>query len=83
MERNQTKEYLDHFRRAVEAASDAIGMSTPDGKHWYQNKTFGDLFGNIGDDPPASLYADEKVGRKVFETIMAGGQWTGEVSMRG
>jgi len=83
MERNQTKEYLDHFRRAVEAASDAIGMSTVDGKHWYQNKTFGDLFGNIGDDPPASLYADEKVGRKVFETIMAGGQWTGEVTMRG
>jgi PAS domain S-box-containing protein len=83
MERNQTKEYLDHFRRAVEAASNAIGMSTPDGKHWYQNKTFGDLFGNIGDDPPASLYVDEKVGRKVFETIMAGGQWTGEVTMRG
>jgi PAS domain S-box-containing protein len=83
MEHNQTKKYLDHFRRAVEAASDAIGMSTPDGHHWYQNKAFDDLFGNIGDDPPASLYTDEKVGRQVFKTIMAGGHWTGEVIMRG
>ena len=83
MERNQTKEYLDHFRRAVEAASDAIGMSAPDGKHWYQNKAFDDLFGDIGDDPPASVYTDEKEGRQVFETIMAGGNWIGAVTMRG
>ena len=58
-------------------------MSTPDGKHWYQNKAFDDLFGNIGDHPPASVYNDEKIGQQVFQTIMAGGQWIGEVKMRG
>ncbi|MBU2511200.1 PAS domain S-box protein [bacterium] len=72
---------LHYFRTAVEYSSDAIGMSDPTGKHWYQNKSFNELFGDIGQDPPASAYVDEKVGREIFETIMAGGQWTGEVEM--
>ncbi len=74
---------LIHFKTAVEHSSDAIGMSMPDGRHWYQNKAFDKLFGEIGQDPPTSLYADEQVGRKVFKTIMAGGHWIGEVEMYG
>ena len=65
----------------MEHSSDAIGMSTPQGRHWYQNEAFDRLFGEIGQDPPASVYVDEKIGRQVFETIMAGGQWAGEVKM--
>ncbi len=72
---------LNHFKTAVEYSSDAIGMSNPLGKHWFQNKAFDDMFGEIGEDPPATIYVDETVGREVFETIMAGGQWTGEVEM--
>lgn len=69
------------FKSAVEASSDAIGLSTPEGKHWYQNKAFSDLFGDVGDDPPASVYVDKKLGRHIFHTLMAGGSWSGEVEM--
>jgi len=79
----RAEEILNFFKSAVESSSDAIGMSSPEGKHWYQNKVFNDLFGGIGTDPPASVYVDEKVGREVFKTIMAGDQWTGEVEMYG
>jgi PAS domain S-box-containing protein len=77
----QTKEYLNLFKKVVANSTDAIGISSSDGRHWYQNAAFEKLFGEIGDDPPATLYYDESVGREVFETIMAGGEWIGEVQM--
>jgi len=81
--RKKAEQSLKYFECAVEASSDAIGMSTVEGKHWYQNKSFNDLFGDIGTDPPASLYVDENVGRKVFQSIMAGNPWSGQVEMYG
>jgi PAS domain S-box-containing protein len=81
--RKQAEETLKQFKSAVEASSDAISISTPEGKHWYQNKAFDDLFGEIGSDPSARLYVDEPVGRKVFKTIMNGNPWSGEVEMYG
>jgi PAS domain S-box-containing protein len=81
--RQRAEEELHFFALAVKSSSDAIGMSTPDAKHYYQNKAFDDLFGEIGENPPATLYVDEQVGREVFRTIMGGNQWTGEVKMRG
>ncbi|MFC1614915.1 PAS domain-containing protein, partial [Gemmatimonadota bacterium] len=87
-ERKQAAERLQYFRKAVEGATDAIGMSTPDGRHYYQNETFTELFGGITTEevdgasgPPSTIYADEAVGREVFNTIMNGGTWTGEVKM--
>lgn len=77
------EELSEYFKGALDAASDAVGMSTSAGRHWYQNKAFDDLFGDIGKDPPSSIYADEHTGRKIFETIMAGVEWTGEVLMKG
>ena len=82
-DRKKGEERLQYFKTAVEYSSDAIGMSDPKGCPWYQNKAFDELFGAIGRDLPASLYVDERTGRQVFSTIMAGGQWTGEVEMRG
>ena len=81
--RKQAEETLEHFKSAVEASSDAIEMSTSEGKHWYQNRAFDDLFGEIGSDPPARLYVDEPVGREVLKTIMNGNPWSGEVEMYG
>ncbi|MCX8122861.1 MAG: PAS domain S-box protein [Spirochaetes bacterium] len=74
-------EELTIFKELVENSSYAIGMSTPQGKHYYQNKAFSELFGDIGDDPPSTLYVDKKIGREVFTTIMSGGSWTGQVKM--
>ena len=79
----QSEAHLRHFMIAVSHSSDAIGMSSPDGKHWYQNRAFDELFGDIGDDPPGSVYVDEKKGREVFRFIQEGGQYSGEVEMYG
>jgi PAS domain S-box-containing protein len=80
-ERARAEESLQLFKESVENASDAIGMSTPEGVHYYQNKAFTDLFGDIGPDPCASVYVAEHVGREIFRTIMEGGQWSGMVEM--
>ncbi len=85
----QVEERLIYFQEAVDSASDAIGMSTPEGNHYYQNKAFDKLFGLSVDEtegktgPPSTVYADENIGRDVFETIMSGGTWIGEVEMFG
>ena len=83
LQRKKAEDKLRTLSLVVEASSDAIGMSTPSGKHYYQNKAFDDLFGDVGEDPPASLYLDEQIGREVFNTIMAGNPWSGEIQMRG
>ncbi len=79
--RKQAEESQRLFKSLVENSSDAIGMSTPEGQHYYQNEAFSRLFGEIGDYPPDTLYVDREVGRQVFATTMAGGQWVGEVKM--
>lgn len=75
-------ESLEVFKNSLENSTDAIGMSTPDGKHYYQNKKFNDLFGFIN-DPVNDLFYDREVGHRVFQVIMTGGVWTGEVKMNG
>lgn len=80
-ERRKIEDQLQLFKALVENSSYAIGMSTPQGKHYYQNKAFDDLFGNIGDIPSSSLYVDKTIEKEVFSTIMAGGSWTGQVKM--
>jgi PAS domain S-box-containing protein len=56
-------------------------MSDPQGRHYYQNSAFTQLFGHIGENPPEMLYVDSAVGREVFATIQVGDQWIGEVEM--
>lgn len=79
--RKRMEDALHIFRESLENSTEAIGMSTPEGYHYYQNQAFTDMFGDIGNNPPQRLYADQKTGEKVFATIMAGGVWTGEVKM--
>lgn len=78
-----TEEELINFKQAVDTSTDAIGMSNAQGDHYYQNTSFDNLFGPIGNDPPSTLYADEKIGREIFESIMNGKPWIGEVEMHG
>jgi PAS domain S-box-containing protein len=80
-ERKRAEEDLRISKEALDNSTDAIGMSTPQGRHYYQNEAFDQLFGEIGDNPPETVYVDKKVGEEVFKSIMAGGQWTGEVKM--
>ncbi|MEI6841550.1 MAG: PAS domain S-box protein [Methanomicrobiales archaeon] len=80
-ERKRAEEALHLFKDLVEHSSDAIGMSTPDGRHYYQNEAFNRLFGTIGDNPPVSVYVDKAIGKHVFDTIIGGGNWQGEIKM--
>ncbi|MFZ2630653.1 MAG: PAS domain S-box protein [Desulfosalsimonadaceae bacterium] len=79
-ERKRVESELRMFRETVDNSSNVIGLSTPEGKHFYQNAAFDDLFGTIGDNPP-SVYVDETVADEIFKTIKAGGRWDGEVKM--
>jgi PAS domain S-box-containing protein len=83
-ERKQTEEKILTFKHALDFSTDAIGIATPRGEHYYQNRTFDKMFGDLGNQhPTASLYADEKTGQEVFESIMAGKKWIGEIEMIG
>jgi len=77
----QSEQELTTFKEALDTATDAIGMATPAGRHFYQNRSFDTLFGSVGENPPDTLYVDPEFGREIFTILMAGGQWTGEVKM--
>lgn len=55
----QAEEAMLIFKEFLENSVDAIGMTTPDGRHYYQNRAFTELFGTVGDDP-SSVYVDKK-----------------------
>ncbi len=78
----QARDELRLFKESVDSSTDAVGMATPEGRHFYQNTAFTRLFGQIGDDPLSTVYVDPQQGREVFSTIMAGQAWNGEVNMR-
>ncbi|MBN1780397.1 PAS domain S-box protein [bacterium] len=82
-ERKKTEDYFRQFKSAVDSSLNAIGMATPDGRHWYQNRAFDQLFGKAGEDPPSTVFVDEAVGRDVFSTVMKGDEWVGEAKMIG
>jgi len=85
--RKQAEEELLRITKAVESASDAIGMSDPQGHHFYHNRAFTDLFEYataeeleaVGGGPVA--YTDPNVARDVFKQIASGRSWIGEVEM--
>jgi PAS domain S-box-containing protein len=86
-ERKRTEETLLRVNKAVECASDAIGLADSQGRHFYQNKAFTDLFEykteeiNAPGGEPAG-YVNKNLAREVFAKIMSGGAWSGEVEMK-
>ena len=78
----RARDKLRLFKESVDSSSDAVGMASPEGRHFYQNEAFTRLFGEVGADPRVSIYAEREQGNEVFAAIMAGGRWDGEVSMR-
>jgi PAS domain S-box-containing protein/putative nucleotidyltransferase with HDIG domain len=85
-ERKKAQEALLRIGKAVDASSDAIGMSDAGGHHFYHNQAFTDLFEYTPEELEAAgggpaAYADQNVAREVFSAIMGGGSWSGEVQM--
>lgn len=77
----KTEQQLKIFKEAIDNSTDAIGISTPEGKHYYQNKAFDKLFGDIGEKPIENIYTIREIGEEVFRTIMSGHKWLGETKM--
>jgi len=85
-DRKKAEEALRRRTKAVDSASDAISMSDPQGHHFYQNTAFTDLFEYTAEELEAAgggpaVYADPDVARDVFENIMNGKSWSGEIEM--
>ena len=81
-QRKKSEEELRIFMEATLNSSDAIGISKPDGKHYYENIAFTKLFGNnTGDSPSETIFVDKELGRHIFNQIKKGEKWEGEVKM--
>ncbi len=85
-ERRETEEELKRIKFAVDSSTDAIGMATSRGRHFYQNEAYGRLFGfsveeMCGLTPCTAIFKDSERGREVFDTIMSGKSWHGELEM--
>ncbi|MEB3826251.1 PAS domain S-box protein [Phormidium sp. CCY1219] len=87
--RKQAEMELMLTRKAVESSSDAISIADRTGRHIYHNQAFSQLFEYHTPEElnaaggPQVLYVDAAIGAQVFDRIMAGESWSGEVIMRG
>ncbi len=82
-ERHKVERQLLLISKAVESSGDAIGLSDPDGNHFYHNEAFVRLFGysvnelqSLGGGP--IIYKNHETAKEVFQTIKEGGSWVGE-----
>ncbi len=86
-ERKRAEEQLIRFRKAVESASDAISMADASGQGFYHNPAFVAMFGCTAEELNAAggagaLFCDPDLSVEVFDTILGGNCWIGEVGMR-
>ncbi|PKN52719.1 MAG: hypothetical protein CVU55_05690 [Deltaproteobacteria bacterium HGW-Deltaproteobacteria-13] len=85
-DRKKAEETLFIIKKAVESSSDAIGLSDPEGHHFYHNNAFTQLTGYTPEELSAigegsAIYANKDTAKAVFDTIMGGGSWSGEIEL--
>lgn len=82
----EDQEMLRYLQIAIESTTEAIGISTKDGKHLYQNEAFTRLFGytleEIEGSRPSAIYHSARESEEVFSAIMHGSSWDGELIMQ-
>ena len=84
--RKQNEDELLRILAGIEGTGDAIGIAMPDGSHFYQNKSFTELFGYTVDElnkplKIVNLFADKERGNNILKKIMSGNDWNGELDM--
>jgi PAS domain S-box-containing protein len=70
--------------QAVNSASDAIGMYSKDGIHFYQNEAYTDLFGYTleelnSEGGPSVILTEQTLLDEIFRIVMKGNTWTREI----
>ena len=77
---------LIRIKTAIDSASEAIAISTDEGKHFYQNNSFTELFGYTLEEykklPLLACYNDQELTNEVFESIMKNDTWQGEIKAK-
>ena len=85
--RQKMKEKMRIINEAVEASSEAIGISDVYGHHFYQNKALSDLLGYTTAEEleeaggGMAAFNDQPVAKKMFELIKSGKSYSGELEM--
>ncbi|MGA2656640.1 MAG: PAS domain S-box protein [Verrucomicrobiota bacterium] len=84
--RKWTEESLLRMRACIEGSSEGIAFADPEGRNTYHNEAFTRMFGYRVEEmaePLAhlALSTDQAVGRAVFDTVMQGQSWRGELDM--
>jgi PAS domain S-box-containing protein len=86
-QRKKFEENLSIISKAVESATDAIGISDANGYHFYQNKALSDLFEYSTAEELQSagggsaVVKDPEVAKEMFNNIKSGKSWSGELKM--
>jgi two-component system cell cycle sensor histidine kinase/response regulator CckA len=86
-ERRLVEERLLFINKAVESASDAVGISDAQGRHIYQNRASSELFEYATAEEMqaagggAGVVKDPEVAKQMYGSIMSGGSWSGELEM--
>ena len=87
-ERKKIESELTFFKYMVECSGDAIAFADARGKHAYQNAAFSKLFEaetveqfNQAGGIPSAFLEPEQAG-EIFQTVMRGDSWTGELVQR-
>ncbi len=86
-ERKRAEEKLISVMKAVDSASDAIGISDSLGRHFYQNKALSDLFGYATAEEleaaggGKAVVKDPEIAAEMYGNIMSGKPWVGELEM--
>ena len=77
---------LTRIREALDDCGSAVVMLDRQGRATYINAAFGLLFGYTNDTAEElriqEVFLDRDEAMEVFATVLAGGQWEGELSMR-
>lgn len=80
-ERKKYYEILNITKEALENSTDAIGILTPLGDHYYHNKAFCKIFGDVKECFMSTAFVDGTMGDIILKTLKAGGSWCGDVQM--
>jgi PAS domain S-box-containing protein len=86
-DRKKMTEKMRIINEAVEASSEAIGISDIQGHHFYQNKALSDLLGYATAEELEAVgggivaFKDQQVAQKMFSIIKSGKSWSDELEM--
>jgi PAS domain S-box-containing protein len=86
-ERKQAELHLLKIMKALDSAGDAIAIADSQGRHFYQNKALSNLFGyETAEETEAAgggmaRVKDPSIAKQIFETILQGKSWSGELDM--